>query len=217
MAYDYEIEEKIRNSFLKIKQDMQEMKQEIQTIKQEITEIKDILNPAHVPAHPQQSSTYSSIKQGIKPQIPISIRNDGVPADSQQTTNTPQLADLFKKKQETAVQQPHSQLSSRDIKNLVQGLTSDLKAKFKSLSKQELYIFSLIYNMNLRGENTDYKSLSIKAGLTESSIRDYISRLIHKGVPIEKERINNKTVLISVSDEFKNIATLNNFNKLGLK
>ena len=64
--------------------------------------------------------------------------------------------------------------------------------------------------INLGGEEgyTDYKNLSIKLGLTESSIRDYIGRLIKKGIPVEKTKINNKTIHLSVSSNLKKIASL---------
>ena len=58
------------------------------------------------------------------------------------------------------------------------------------------------------------KAIAIKAGLTESSVRDYISRLIHKGIPLKKERINNKSIVISVPDELKSLATLDNLTRL---
>jgi hypothetical protein len=44
--------------------------------------------------------------------------------------------------------------------------------------------------------------------LTESSIRDYIGRLIKKGIPLDKVKINNKTIHISISQNLKKVATL---------
>jgi biotin operon repressor len=54
----------------------------------------------------------------------------------------------------------------------------------------------------------DYKSLSERLNLSESSIRDYIGKLINKGIPVEKKKINNKSIQLSISQNLKKIATL---------
>ena len=43
----------------------------------------------------------------------------------------------------------------------------------------------------------DYKTLSKRLNLTESSIRDYVGKLIKKGIPVEKTKINNKMIQLS--------------------
>jgi len=214
--YLEEIEQKIKNSFVKIREDINNIKQEIAKIKQEIWQISAsntlLMDSAHVPAHTQQFGTQTQIKQGIKPQKVISIGNRGVPADSQQTFGTSQetlqLRDLFRlrQKQEKTILKTSFPLTSKEIKRIVDSMAQELKNKFEKLSKQEFYIFSVIYNLDLNRIPVDYKTISLKTGLTESSVRDYISRLIHKGIPIKKNKINNKNIIISVPEELKNIA-----------
>ena len=53
-----------------------------------------------------------------------------------------------------------------------------------------------------------YKILSKELNLTESSIRDYINKLVNKDIPINKLRKNNKTILLNISDDLKKVATL---------
>lgn len=203
-----EKEEKLKTTFQRIKQDMDSLKQEIEQIKQSLYEITEFLNTlAYQSAHSQQSSTQNQVYEGIKPYNDISTGNDGVPADSQQTFSTQETHEI-------ELSEPSKPFSFRDIKKIVNSLTQDLKAKFQSLSKQEFYIFSIIYSLDIQGQTTDYKTIAIKAKLTESSVRDYVARLIHKGIPLKKEKINNKAIVISVPEELKNIATLDNLTKL---
>ena len=76
----------------------------------------------------------------------------------------------------------------KQLSDLVSNLKKELKDKFKGLSKQEFSIFSALYSLEEQSKEISYKDLAISTGLTESSIRDYISRLIHKGIPIIKEK-----------------------------
>ncbi len=193
-------EEKIKEAFIQIREDMDSLQDEINEIKQYLRDLHEYLQAS---TNQQHFDTQTAKIKGIKPQIAISTRNEGVPADSQQTFDT---SEIQENQQKT--------LNLRDIKKIVNTLTEDLRLKFRSLSKQEFYIFSLVYSLDIQGKRPDYKTIAIKANLTESSVRDYISRLIHKGIPLKKEKINNKTIRISVPDEFKNLATLDNLTKL---
>jgi predicted transcriptional regulator len=77
-----------------------------------------------------------------------------------------------------------------------------------------LLVFSTLYQFSEEKGYTDYKNLSEKLSLTESSIRDYIGRLIRKGIPVEKVKINNKTIHLSVSQNLKKIASLSTILQL---
>lgn len=203
-------EEKLREAFLKIKEEMNSLQHEIDEIKQYLQDLHAYLTQStpstHTPAYPQHSSTQSQEINRIKPQLSISTRNDGVPADSQQTFDTSNIQEN--------IQNTHKNLNLRDMKKLINSLQQDLKTKFNSLSRQEFYIFSLIYNLDIQGQKPDYKTIAIMAGLTESSVRDYISRLIHRGIPIKKEKINNKQIIISIPEELKSLATLDSLTKI---
>jgi hypothetical protein len=219
----YEKEEKLREAFAKIKKDMDFLRQEINNIKQDLGDLIHLITRS---THPQQFDTQNGKIKGIKPYKAISTGNDGVPADSQQTFDTSEIPEIeekpLQKEQETKETTPETpqtseapqRLSLRQLKKVVDNFTEDLKIKFKSLSKQEFFVFSLVYNLDIQGQKPDYKTIAIKAGLTESSVRDYISRLIHKGIPLKKEKINNKSIVILVPDELKSLATLDNLTRL---
>ena len=69
-------------------------------------------------------------------------------------------------------------------------------------------VFSTVYQLEEQGFTVDYPLLAQKLSLTESSIRDYIQKLIKKGTPIVKTKENNKRILIQISPDLKKIASL---------
>lgn len=109
----------------------------------------------------------------------------------------------------------------KDEKDPLTGLTevmntlkSDLKRKFRSLTKQEFYIFSVLYTVEKSQDSVTYSDLAAKTGLTGSSIRDYIQRIIKKGIPIAKDKVNNKVTVLKVPPELRNLATLDNLMRI---
>jgi predicted transcriptional regulator len=63
-------------------------------------------------------------------------------------------------------------------------------------------------------EDPDYYKVAQKLNLSQSSIRDYVQRMINKGIPIEKEKLNNKKIILHISPNLKKIASLNAIIKL---
>jgi len=78
-----------------------------------------------------------------------------------------------------------------------------------------MLVFSTLYSLEEQNiEEITYRTLAKQLHLSESSIRDYINKLTKKGVPIEKIRQNNKTILLKISQDLKNIATLDTIYQL---
>jgi len=71
-----------------------------------------------------------------------------------------------------------------------------------------MLVFSTIYQLEEEKGAADYKSLSSKLKLSESSIRDYVQRIIKKGISVEKKRINNKVIHLFIDPGLKKIAPL---------
>jgi predicted transcriptional regulator len=156
------------------------------------------------------TSTHSSTdKPSFKPlsnqNMPISIGNGGVSTDKQtdkQTdTSTPILIEKQEKSRSDSVQDAVEILDSLDA------IKKEIRLKFKRLTEQEMLVFSTLYQLEEQGE-VDYKTIAKRLKLTESSIRDYIGRLIKKGIPVDKSKINNKTIQLSVSQNLKKIVSL---------
>lgn len=136
--------------------------------------------------------------------LPISIGNEGVSTDRQQTDN----------KQTDRQQAQNSIENAVEILDSLDSLKKEIRLKFKRLTEQEILVFSTLYQLDESNGFTNYKTLSMKLKLTESSIRDYIRRLINKGIPIEKNKLNNKSIQLSIPNNLKKIATLPTILKL---
>ncbi|MDO8508349.1 MAG: hypothetical protein Q7S27_01550 [Nanoarchaeota archaeon] len=189
------------------------------------------INPAQktIPAHnPAQKQGY----YGLKSPISISsIGNEGVPADRQtdrQTDNKhlkEQLNEPLSSNNSLETkpfdrqtnEQPTKNIQEKDNKSLesvsqvlesLDHIRKDVRQKFRRLTMQEMAVFSTIYQLEEDGFTVDYSLLSQKLSLTESSIRDYIQRLAKKGIPLIKNKENNKKILVSISQELKKIASL---------
>ncbi|MFA6023071.1 MAG: hypothetical protein WC781_03210 [Candidatus Pacearchaeota archaeon] len=94
------------------------------------------------------------------------------------------------------------------VLNQLDNLKKEIRLKFKRLTPQEMLVFSSIYQFEDQGHLVDYTLLSTHLNISESSIRDYIQRLIIKGIPLDKEKINNKKIVLHISQELRKLATL---------
>jgi len=215
-------EERIKEAFSKVKQDILILGNEISQIKLEIHEIKQLLevfhntlntstlrqiNPTH-PVNPTDNPTVPYEIRGLKsPNLSTSIGNQGVPTDRQtdrQTDNpTHFLPEIPSKNIETSLQE------ATDILESLDALKKEIRLKFKRITSQEMLVFSTIYQLEEQDPNSvTYRQIALKLKLSESSIRDYVLRMINKGIPIKKHKINNKKLILSISSELKKIATL---------
>jgi hypothetical protein len=159
--------------------------------------------PTYTPTLPQEVG-------GLKTQNMIfSSGNRGVPTDrqtnrqtDQQTQKSPFLSSTNASTIESNILEASQMLNSLDK------LKKEIRLKFKQLTSQEMLVFSTIYQLEEKDNNATYSNIASLLSLTESSIRDYVLKMIRKGIPIKKQKINNRTVLLSVSQELKKIATL---------
>ena len=159
---------------------------------------------------------------------PFSNGNEGVPTD-RQTDN--QHENILKIKQNNTfystdgisleplranldIQKPQAHTSSTPIDDAaiildsLDSLKKEIRLKFKRLTEQEITVFSTLYQIDEETGPTDYKTIASRLSLTESSIRDYIGRLIKKGIPVDKKKMNNKLILLSISENLKRVASL---------
>jgi DNA-binding MarR family transcriptional regulator len=150
----------------------------------------------------------------------FSIGNDGVQTDKPTDQSTDSCSVFQDKKADI------SQISSlnntisefervNEILSSLDDVKKEIRNKFKSLTSQEMLVFSTLYTLEDQGiEEVGYQILAKSLNLTESSIRDYINKLIKKGIPIDKTRLNNKKIILKVSENLKKIATLATISKL---
>jgi len=209
----------IKEAFSKIKEEINQLKEEITNLRAQIKDIQttptynqeNIYQQTNKQIDIQTTPTHkTNIESPYTPNSNSSIGNEGVPTDkqtnkptNQQTQNTTQI------KHKTDFQQANDILSSLD------SIKKGIRLKFKQLTPQEMLVFSTLYSLEeLNTTEITYRTLAEQLSLSESSIRDYINKLIKKGVPIDKVRQNNKTILLKVSQDLKNIATLTTIQNL---
>ncbi len=154
----------------------------------------------------------------------LSIGNGGVPTNT--PTNTPT-------NQHRNISIPNNQKDTKTINNKeylnlptsferasqilesLDDIKKDIRKTFKQLTNQEMMVFSTLYTYNeQRIEEITYKMIANTLKLSESSIRDYINRLIKKGIPIEKRRLNNKKIILNVSTNLLEVTNLSTITRL---
>lgn len=226
--------DQIKEAFQKVKYDMDVMKEEILSLNQFLAQNTELLSALQKQVdnlsfqiteinqknklERASSSIYiptnNPTKTGQNPAIPtdipaqndpfkalntqnltLSTGNQGVPTDRQTNQQTNQQT------------QNPSFDAALEVLNSLDSLKKEIRNKFKRITEQEFLVFSTIYQMEEEGE-VDYKAISQKLNLTESSIRDYVGKLIKKGIPVEKTKINNKLIQLSISKNLKKIAPL---------
>ena len=200
----------IKEAFSKIKEDISNLRGEIMKINETITNLHPENNVQTIPTDRQtQNQTIPTHNPNLQDNLHVnnsfSIGNEGVPTDRQ----TNQQTDRHIKND------PISEFKqANEVLNSLDSLKKEIMFKFKGLTPQEMLVFSTLYSLEGQKLQTTYKTLATEINLSESSIRDYINKLIKKGVPIEKIRLNNKTILLKISEDLKNVATLDTILKL---
>lgn len=215
----------IKESFRKVKEDMDFLKEELNSLREQIKELKTSLSitsstsisKAQIPTNPALNSTdskdiptHNSPFTSLKPLISgISSGNEGVPTDKQTNQQTNQHT-----------QNTPNSPSNRSMEDALELLGSldnikkEIRLKFKDLTEQEFLVFSMIYQLDEEQGYSNYRILSQKLNLSESSVRDYVGKLIKKEIPVDKIKINNKNIKLSISKNLKKIVSLNTILQL---
>ena len=191
---------KVKQEITLIKQDIEEIKRTLKTLQQtnqqttnQQTSYQNLSNPTH-----QSNPTYNlSLSSPITFYKDTSTGNKGVPTDRQTNRQTTQHTDKI-----TQIENLSQVLSSLD------SIKKEIRSTFKHLTNQEMTVFSTIYQLEEEGFVVDYPLVSQKLGLSESSIRDYVLKIVKKGVPLLKTKQNNKKIVLSISPELRKIASL---------
>ena len=222
------MDEQIKNAFQKVKQDIDSINSEINLLNRFLYENKEKLSEIDrsLKELSLKLSEFSPKKEEI---IPTQTPTDKVEIQTNQTNNpTNNLPFNPQNTQKTSFstgnegvpadrqtnQQTNQQTEKASFNNAIEVLSSldnlkkEVRNKFKKITDQEFLVFSTIYQIEEEVGYADYKSLSQRLNLTESSIRDYVGKLIKKGIPVDKTKINNKMIQLSVSEKLKKIAPL---------
>jgi len=208
----------LRNEILELKTSINALNESVDNIKIEFLDSKSSSKTSNLPTDtptdnpnfptvsviPSDNPTVPMEVRGLKyPNLDSSTRNRGVPTDrqtNQQTDNLPL---------KNSIQEAEDLLNSLDT------LKKEIRIKFKQMTHQEMLVFSTIYQLEEHfPEGLEYRQIAAKLQLSESSIRDYTQKLITKGIPIDKIKLNNKKILLKISSKLRNIAPLETIMKL---
>jgi len=174
---------------------------------------------------PIPSSTHNFPLEALKHQdLPISTGNEGASTDRQtdrqthrQTQKEPKIINnSFNKVLESDLNKDFGNSFDNALEMLesLDNIKKEIRLQFKRLTEQEILIFSTIYQIEEEQGYANYKLLAEKLSLTESSVRDYVGRLIKKGIPVEKKKVNNKQIQLFISQNLKKIAPLSTILQL---
>jgi DNA-binding MarR family transcriptional regulator len=225
--------DEIKEAFKKVKNEIDNLKEDSFKIKEVLYEMGiflektkgDLLNlkkgiqtdkEKSVAPLFQNKTIPSDIKVQKAQNLGISRGNEGVQTDRQTDKQTDRRGEIYpsQRKKETLTEEISSLEKAANLLDSLDGLKKEIRLKFKRLTKQEMLVFSTIYQLEEEKGFSDYKSISERLDLTESSIRDYTRRLVQKGIPLEKVKIRNKEVRFMVSPNLKKVASLNTILRL---
>ncbi len=215
----------IKDAFTKVRQDMDFLRLELNNLRYNIEELTRNIQQidSFQQTIPTQNPTYKLTElhnlplEAVKtPNIDISTGNEGVPTNQQTNQQTNQRIgnEGVPTQRQAKIQQINQLERAHQILSSLDELKKEVRIKFKRLTEQEMLIFSTIYSFQEQGFIVDYPLLASKTGLSEISIRDYVRKIILKGIPLEKLRIDNKKIALQVSSELRQIASIETLNQL---
>ena len=212
-----DFQSKIKVSFQKVKESISTLDSRISGLESEIKEIKVLLEQAlHLQQVPEPNTEPSKTPKtpefgGFEPPKPqiqeSSIGNEGVLRR--------QSADSLPTKRRQTDTAPTDNL--KDYYD-VQTLKKDLESRFLSLTEAQFKVFMAIYRLEdeLKTSVT-YADLAKELLISQSAVRDYISDLVLRKIPLTKATSPNRKVYLTIKQEFRTLKMLENLLALRAK
>ena len=104
--------------------------------------------------------------------------------------------------------------TKKSILNYQKPLQVLLENKFRSLTDREFSVFMAIYQLEEEKGKVGYLEIANMLEINETTVRNYITSLINKQIPIDKERIFNKKALFRIKKEFRELNLASNLLEL---
>lgn len=215
-------EELLKKAFGKVKEDISSLNQRLENIE---NSIKFLINQNSSRNNDNPSDSIPKpINNAQNPQNKVlSSGNEGVQSINHSTINqsitnqshnlsaySRQIKENYDDKNEINENRVLKRLSTdQSLINQslsIQSLKKDLESRFSSLTNQEFMVFLTIYQLEEdSGRPVTYTDLANKLSLTSGCIRGYVSAIIRKGLPLNKLKINNRTLTLSIKPDFKEL------------
>jgi hypothetical protein len=216
----------IKEAFQRIKEEMSFLRNEILNLSVEVNELRNASRQPTIQTQNPANIHISTDTQTHNPTVPqeiggfqqdindVSTGNRGVPTDTLTDRQTIRQTDILGSF-EPKIDQNINIENIQETLNSLDNLKKEIRLKFKRLTAQEMLVFSTIYTLETKGlDEITYKTIASNLGLSESSIRDYVIKLSLKGIPIVKQRLNNKQITLKISPNLQKIASLSTIIKL---
>lgn len=181
MSEDSKFKEVVRNSFIKARKHMDSLEKDIKAQKAEIQEVKALLKELTEPKQPISKESKDETPSKLEIQK-SSTGNEGVYSLTHSFT--------------------HSLTTHINNKK---NMDKTLKKAFSRLTRQEFLIFLTIYQLEDEIKDVTHSHLAQKLSLTEGCIRSYVSSIIRKGLPLTRQKVNNKLTILLVDNTFRQL------------
>ena len=176
---------KIKRSFGKVKEDINTLTTKIIAIEAKLDKILDKLTE-------KTGKITNSVEFEEKRAPPVTLQKSSTGNIGAQSFNHSLDNQSFTNQTTT---NPKSTIHSLNI----QSLKKDIDSAFSSLTSQEFLVFLTIYQLEEDySRGITYGDLSSKIGLSEGCIRGYVSSIIRKNIPLDKVKINNRTITLRI-------------------
>lgn len=211
---DLDEKEKIKQSFLKVKEDIESLKTQLNELKRFIEEV----------LKKQNFRKDSDLVENLSKEVPQEISstgNQGVYTNkhsfihSHMHSFNKHSTDIQTHKQtdmQTTTQtdaQINSHLAKQTLQFPKEWSSSNLKdidSLFLTLTKGEFLCFLTIFQLEEDlNRGVSYLELSRHLSLSEGCIRTYVSQMLKKAVPLQKIRLNNKLTLLTIDKSFRSL------------
>ncbi len=170
---DVDFKEKVKNSFYKAKEHMN-------SLENQIKELKELLLVSQAKNELIQSNRLDKMATDLK----RSFLNEEIKRVSSGNEGVDSLT--------------HSLTHDADTTHITD--INGLKQQFAHLPKKKLALYLAIYNLEDQKLPTTYINLAKSLKITEEALRNYITYLNRKNIPLNKHRVNNKIILFKIPE-----------------
>ncbi|MFH1210045.1 MAG: hypothetical protein V1663_04620 [archaeon] len=179
-------EERIKNSFLIVKEEINSLKNELERTKNKLFNQKEIILALNKKIN-ELLNENEELKKELNKNNISSTGNEGVMHSFIHSFNS------------YSDKQINKQINIQTFKESFDNM-------FKSLPRQEFLTFLTIYQLedDLK-RPINYLDISSHLKLSEGCIRTYISNLLKRKLPLTKTKVNNKLVQLQINSHFREL------------
>ena len=171
---EYDIDDKIKNSFIKVREDISSLRKEIETLKNTL-----LLKNNEILALKNRFDARDELISRLRERLDtLSTGNLGVNND----------------------QQSLIMINNDDQRSPIKPITVE---GFRRLTDREFSIFLAIYQLEEEKGAATYEDIAKQLGLTVVNVRVYVTGLINMGYPLYGERLFNRRTKFRISKEFR--------------